>query len=75
MASRNVKISTYNCRGIGNGSKRRTVFKWLKHFHKGITLIQETHSVEKNRKVIGKKNGRETFILIMGPLKVVELLL
>ena len=47
MASRNVKLSTYNCRGIGNGSKRHAVFNWLKHFHKGITLIQETHSVEK----------------------------
>ena len=43
-----MKFSTFNCRGIGNCSKRRAIFKWLKHFHKDVVLLQETHSVEEH---------------------------
>ena len=37
-------LSTFNCRGLGDHSKRRTVFHWLKRFHDGIIFLQETHS-------------------------------
>jgi exodeoxyribonuclease-3 len=36
-----------NVRGIGDGTKRREIFRWLKRYHKGnnsIVLLQETHS-------------------------------
>ena len=41
-----LKLSTFNCRGLREGSKRRTVFQWLRRFHNGIILLQETHSTE-----------------------------
>ena len=40
----NIKINSFNVRGLAESSKRRTVFHWLKRFHDGITLLQETHS-------------------------------
>ena len=43
-----MKFSTFNCQGIGNCSKRRAIFKWLKHFHRDVVLLQETHSVEEH---------------------------
>ena len=39
-----LKINSFNVRGLAEGTKRRTVFHWLKQFHNGITLLQETHS-------------------------------
>ena len=44
MALTNLKLNTFNCRGIGNANKRRAVFEWLQNHHKGITFLQETHS-------------------------------
>ena len=41
-----LKLSTFNCRGLGQGSKRRTVMNWLKKYHDGVILLQETHTVE-----------------------------
>ena len=45
-----LKLSTFNCRGLGEGSKRRTVLNWLKKFHKGIIFLQETHSTESSER-------------------------
>ena len=39
-----LKINSFNARGLGNDKKRRSIFHWLKHFYKGICLLQETHS-------------------------------
>ena len=39
-----LQFNTFNARGLAEGKKRRTVFHWLKTFHRGITLLQETHS-------------------------------
>ena len=41
-----LKLSTFNCRGLGDGSKRRTVLSWLKKYHSGVVFMQETHSTE-----------------------------
>ena len=38
------KLSTFNCRGLGNAIKRKSVFQWLKNHHKGLCFLQETHS-------------------------------
>ena len=40
----NLQISSFNTRGLGEHKKRRCIFQWLKRFHKGICLLQETHS-------------------------------
>ena len=45
-----LKFSTFNCRGLGDGSKRRTVLSWLKRYHSGIIFLQETHSTELSEK-------------------------
>ena len=39
-------LNSFNCRGLGDGRKRRAVFQWLKKFFPGIILLQETHSTE-----------------------------
>ena len=44
--SKLIKFNSFNTRGLGDGRKRRTIFQWLKNYHNGITLLQETHSVE-----------------------------
>ena len=44
MDSNTLTLNTFNCRGLANASKRRTVMKWLKQNHFGFILLQETHS-------------------------------
>ena len=41
-----LKLNSFNSRGLGSAYKRRCVFQWLKQFHRGITLLQETHTTE-----------------------------
>ena len=40
----NISLSSFNCRGLRDGTKRRSIFRWLKTYHNGIILLQETHS-------------------------------
>ena len=44
--SKGIYFNSFNTRGLGDSRKRRTIFQWLKSYHNGITLLQETHSVE-----------------------------
>ena len=46
-----LNLNTFNCRGLGEGSKRRTIFNWIKKYHKGITFLQETHSTELSQNI------------------------
>ena len=39
-----VKICSYNVKGLGNDRKRNQIFNWLKHQNISICLLQETHS-------------------------------
>ena len=39
-----LKLYTFNCRGLREGSKRGKVLHWLKKYHNGIIYLQETHS-------------------------------
>lgn len=39
-----LTINSFNTRGLGDKVKRKLVFDWLKEQHKGIILLQETHS-------------------------------
>ena len=56
-----LKLNTFNCRGLGNVSKRRAIFKWLKQNHRGIVLLQETHCSERNEKDWGKEWGGKIY--------------
>ena len=40
----NISLNSFNCRGLRDGTKRRSIFQWLKTYHIGIVLLQETHS-------------------------------
>ena len=40
----NISLRSFNCRGLGDGRKRRAIFQWLRNYHSGIVLLQETHS-------------------------------
>ena len=42
----NIKINSFNCRGIRNQGKRNNIFSSLKTSHSGICFLQESHSVE-----------------------------
>ena len=42
-----LQLLSLNVRGMGDSKKRREIFRWLKHYHRGhnsIILLQETHS-------------------------------
>ena len=39
-----LKLHTFNCRGLREGSKRRSILAWLKKYYNGIILLQETHT-------------------------------
>ena len=45
-----LKISTFNCRGLQDNFKRKTVFRFLHQRKDDIILLQETHSVHENLK-------------------------
>ena len=40
-----LKFYSFNTRGLGDRKKRRSVFQWLRTYHNGIILLQETHCV------------------------------
>ncbi len=46
MANDMLTFSTFNCRGLGQNSKWRAVFQWLRKYYKGIIFLQETHSTK-----------------------------
>ena len=43
-----VAFNSLNVRELNNSNKRQTIFQWLKTKHKGIVLLQETYSQEKD---------------------------
>ena len=43
-----MKLSTFNCRGLGNRSKLRLVLHWLQKKHNGVIFLQETHTTYAN---------------------------
>ena len=45
-----IKLNSFNCRGLRNRQKRLNVFLWLKKYHSGITLLQETHATNDDEK-------------------------
>ena len=41
---KNIRINSFNCRGVRNYNKRQNIFTWLRQNFFGITFLQETHS-------------------------------
>lgn len=39
-----LQITSLNVRGLGDKTKRRQLFHWLKQYHEGVIFLQETHS-------------------------------
>ena len=56
-----LSFNSFNTRGLGDGKKRRSIFKWLKHFHSGICLLQETHSTSSIESSWRKEWGGDIF--------------
>ena len=44
IMAEHIQIAAYNCNGLGDKPKRIRIAKWLKREHRGILLLQETHS-------------------------------
>ena len=45
-ANKELSINSFNTRGIRNKDKRKNIFNWLRNSHYGISMLQETHSIE-----------------------------
>ena len=57
-------VLSLNVRGIGDGKKRREIFRWLKRYHSGgnsIVFLQETHSTTISEHVWQQEWGSKIF--------------
>lgn len=54
-----VTFNSFNTRGLGDKMKRRLIFDWLQEHHKGITMLQETHSTVGEEKLWCSQWGSE----------------
>lgn len=53
-----VKICSYNVRGLGNKQKRDHIFKWLKEQGFFFCLLQETHADKNTAEIWNKRMGQ-----------------
>jgi len=56
----NLKIASLNVRGIGNNTKRREVFNWLRSKNFSIYMLQEAHCSENTRDIWTSEWGYKT---------------
>ncbi len=57
-----INTASLNVRGLGDDNKRRTVFDWLRKYHKQeIILLQETHSSHETEKKWIKEWGSDIY--------------
>ena len=59
-----IQLLSFNTRGIGDSSKRREVFRWLKRYHRGgnsIIMLQETHSTLKCEEIWQREWGSKIY--------------
>ena len=54
-----VKLSTFNCRGIQDYTKRRKVFHYLRNIESDIILLQETHCDKNDEKIWKSQWGEQ----------------
>ena len=54
-----VTFNSLNVRGLNNEKKRQTIFQWLKSSHQGITLLQETYSLERDENLWNRDWGNQ----------------
>ena len=62
--SERLQLLSLNVRGIGDNTKRREVFRWLKRYHKGgdsIIMLQETHSTPNSELVWEREWGSKIY--------------
>ena len=56
-----ISIASYNCNGLADNNKRRTIFTWLKEKEYNIYCIQETHSTIRDEVAWKKEWGGEIY--------------
>ena len=54
-----LKFFSYNCNGIGNATKRRQVFQYVRHKKPDICILQESHSIKNMEKIWKSEWGGE----------------
>ena len=57
----NVKVCSYNVRGLGNKNKRDHIFAWLKEKLYSICLLQETNSDDETHNVWEMEWGNDSY--------------
>ena len=55
-----LKIASLNVRGIGNNTKRREVFNWLRSKKLSIYMLQEVHCSENTADLWACEWGHKT---------------
>ena len=56
-----IKITSTNCRGLGDYSKRKDVFNYLRDKKFGIYCLQDTHFTEALEQYIRSEWGGEVY--------------
>ena len=56
-----IAVNSFNCRGLSDSNKRNTIFNWLRSRHNGITMLQETHSVQSDENKWASEWGGDVF--------------
>ena len=59
---RHFKISSFNCNGIGNFSKRKDVFDYLRKLKHDIYFLQECHLLERDENFVRSQWGYNCFV-------------
>ena len=62
MVRGEIRKASYNCNGLADYKKRRSVFTWLKEKEYNIYCLQETHSTSLGE-VVWKKEWGVTVLL------------
>ena len=57
----NFTLATLNIKGLGQKKNTREVFHWLRRYHNGIILMQETHCTKECQETWKRDWGGDIF--------------
>ena len=61
----NIKVCTFNVKGLGESNKRKQIFEWLKFNNYAICFLQEMHCEENTFSRWQKEWGHDAFLVVI----------
>ena len=61
MTSSSLRIASMNCRGLGDSSKRRDVFHYLRELNFSFYLLQDTHFTDRIEQQVKSEWGYDAY--------------